>query len=261
MAPQKILVRRLSGDTPHVSTTADMRRANAVLTFVALATLVPIFIVVVADELGIRLVMGGFAILLVAVLGYVTLAKRLPRDGVVYIASRGPGLHFRPPVWTTASTVVLLVLCGLMGIGAAIAAGVDGEGFVSPRRSPLLLTVLSAVSLGVILWPLRVIPGLRLTVDGIQGIRARGEVDWLWDLVGEITVEPGRVARLGLAHAEGSPVLAVPFLMLGSDPQRAAALLRFSKDNPTERPLLAEGGAEAVRRANDVLRARQDSKG
>ena len=40
--------------------------------------------------------------------------------------------------------------------------------------------------------------------------------------------------------------------MLGSDPQRAAALLRFFRDNPGERPVLAEGGTAAVRRANEA---------
>ncbi len=253
MALQKILVRRLSGDTPHVSTTADMRRANAILTLVALATLVPIFIVVVADELGIRLVMGGFAILLVAVLGYVTLVKRLPRDGVVYIASRGPGLHFRPPVWPTALTVVLIVLCGLMGIGAAIAAGVDGDGFVSPRRSPMLLTVLSVVSLGVILWRLRVTPGLRLTVDGIQGIRARGDVDWPWDLVGQVTVT-GPPATLSLTMVDGYVPVTSTMRYLGGDPNQVAAIVRFFRDHPEERGVLETGGEAALAHAADLLR-------
>lgn len=253
MAVQKILVRRLSGDTPHIATTGDMRRANAMMTLVALAILIPVFIVVVDDELGIRLVMVAFALSLAALVGFFHLMKRFPRDGVVYIASRGPGLHFRPPVWPTAVTVALIVLYGLVGVVAAIAVGLDGDGFVSPRRSPLLLTLLAVVFLGVVLWRLQVTPGLLLTVDGLQGIRARGDVDWPWDLLGEVTVT-GPPATLSLTMVDGYVPVTCSMRYLGADPNQVAAIVRFFRDHPEERGVLETGGEAALNRAADVLR-------
>lgn len=246
-----------------VSLLRDGRPPGRFAPIILLFAVPPAVIAAADDRLGLRLVMASLVIVVCAAAVVAVVRSRTMTTGVVRFHDSSHSLWLRPPASPSVAVVVLLFVLLLPAVaqGATDILGLETMPSVVVRRGPYLLAALAAGGLVVMLWRLRRAPGIEMTPSGIHGIRGVGPVHWRWDEVGEVTVEPGRVARLGLAHAEGSPVFAVPFLMLGSDPQRAAALLRFYKDNPTERPLLAEGGAEAVRRANDVLRARQDGKG
>ncbi|MDF2665404.1 MAG: murein endopeptidase [Microbacterium sp.] len=250
MSREKILVRRLSGDHPHVDLTGDDRRFSAARIVLVLTAIAFTLIVVVERDLGTRLVMGSFAVLAAATAGSVTLLRRLSENGVVRIDTEGPGLHFRPPIWPTALTVVLLLLFTLPAVAVAVGGADD---LFTPRRSPMLLVVVVLVFFGVMLWRLRIPSGLRLTVDGIRGIRARGDLAWSWDEVGAVEVS-GPPAALSLTRKDGYVPVTATMRFLGSDPNQVAAIVRFFRDNPAERAVLEQGGRAALDRAAEVLR-------
>lgn len=250
MPSEEVPMRRLSGDHPHIDVAADRRRLSAVRAVLVLAAIGATLIAVVADEAAIRVLMGAVALLALAVVGYLALAPRLLKNGVVRIETRGPGLHFRPPVWPTVLEVVLLLMLALPAVAVG-AVGVDD--LFSVRRTPLVLPVIALVFLGVMLWRVRVAPGLLLTVDGIRGIRARGEIRWTWDEVGAVVVD-GPPAALSLTLADGYVPVTASMRYLGSDPNQVAAVVRFFRDHPDERDVLRQGGRAALDRAAEVLR-------
>lgn len=246
---------------PAVPLLRDGRAPEWLAPVVLLFAILPAVMAVADDRLGLRLVMASLVIVICSAAVVAVVRSRTMTTGVVRFHDTSRSLWLRPPASPSVAVVVLLILLLLPAVaqGATDILGLETMPSVLVRRGPYLLAALAAGGLVVMLWRLRTAPGIEMTPSGLRGIRGVGSVNWGWDELGDVSVEPGRVARLGLAHAEGSPAFAVPFLMLGSDPQRAAALLRFFRDNPGERPVLAEGGTAAVRRANDVLRARVDS--
>lgn len=248
---KKILMRRLSDGRAHIPLAGDARRLSVVQGVTIAIAAGFVLIVAVADDLGIRLLFGAFSLLLVAIAVYVGCLRRLLETGVVRIDTRGPGLRFQPPVWPTAFLVAILLLLALPAV-AVVVIGDAGE-VLSPRRSPLLLPVFSAICLAVMIWRLRVPAGLRLTVDGIRGIRARGDLAWSWDEVGEVGVD-GPPAALTLTRKDGYVPVTASMRYLGSDPNQVATIVRFFRDHPEERAILARGGQAALDRAADALR-------
>ncbi len=218
----------------------------------------PAAVAVFDDRLGLRLVMASLVIVISVAAIVAVVRSRTMAAGVVRFHNSSHSLWLRPPVMPSLAVVVLLTVLLLPAAaqGAVELFGLDTMPSGLTRRVPYVLAALSLGSLVVMLWRLRLAPGIEMTPTGIHGVRGVGAVHWRWDEVGDVTVEPGRVARLALAHAEGSPVLAVPALLLGSDPEQAAALLRFFRDNPEDRVVLAEGGAAALRRVREVTAIR-----
>ncbi len=247
---------------PDVRLRRDGRAPGWLGPVVLLFAILPAVMAVADDRLGLRLVMASLVLVVCSAAVAAVVRSRTMTTGVVRFRDTSRSLWLRPPASPSVAVVILLILLLLPAVaqGATDILGLETMPSVFVRRGPYLLAALAVGGLIAMLWRLRTAPGIEMTPSGIRGIRGVGSVNRRWDELGDVTVEPGPVARLGLAHAEGSPAFAVPFATLGSDPQRAAALLRFYRDNPSERTVLGEGGTAAVRRANDVLRARSDAR-
>lgn len=99
--------------------------------------------------------------------------------------------------------------------------------------------------------------GLRLTVEGLTGIRGRGRVDVPWDELAEAGVFAGPVATLHLVAGGAGPRVEAPMLALGSDPNQVATVVRYFLDVPAARAELDGPGPVVLRAVDDALRARE----
>jgi hypothetical protein len=226
---------------------------------IAALAVIPAVMVLVDDRTGLRLVMGALAIMAVTVGVCLRIMLGTIEPRVVRVVADVPTLHFAPPASATVPTLGLGVAALLPGIAQLIVDVVDlptMSGSFLLGRAPYVLGILGIGVIVVQLWRLRVPEGLELTPQGIRGIRGSGRVDWRWDDLAQVSVIAPPVAKLSLVpNGGGRPVLA-PTLILGSDPNEVAAIVRYYLERPAERAALAEGGVEAVRRVEDALSLR-----
>ena len=235
---------------------SSTQRAALVLLFA-----VPGVVILVADDRwGLRWVMGALTVLIVTVSAGLRVMLGTIESRVVRVVGDAPTLHFAPPSAATVPTLVLGVASLLPAVAQFVVDVNDlptMSGSFLLARAPYALGVLGVAVIAVQLWRLRVPAGLELTPDGLRGIRGSARIDWPWEDLAQVSVVAAPVAKLSLVPraGAGSPILA-PMLVLGSDPNEVAAIVRYYLERPAERGALADGGVEAVRRVENALRAR-----
>jgi hypothetical protein len=246
-----------SGETP-IPVFPNGRSPRPLAWLVIAFTLLPAALAFADDRIGFRLVMGALAltILVVGIGLHVMFGAVEPR--MIRIDADSPDLRFAPPAAATVPTILMSLALLLPAIAQLI---VDTAGLPTMSaswvlsRGPYALGLLGLVLLGVQLSRMRVPAGLTLTPGGLRGIRGRARIEWEWADLAEAKVVAAPAAKLSLTPRGGRAVLA-PAMALGSDPNQVAAIVRFYLTHPGERTVLADGGAAAVRRAEDSLRER-----
>jgi hypothetical protein len=237
------------------------RSPRALASLILLFAVPGVIVAIAGDRLGLRLVMGALAIVVVTVSVALHVMAGVIEARVVRVVKDAPTLHFAPPPVATVP-IFVIGLSLLLPALAQFVADMQGLQTLSTRllsTGPYLLGALGFAAIVVQLWRMRVPAGLELSPEGLRGIRGYGDFAWGWDDLAQVGVIAGPAAKLSLVPrgGMGRPVLA-PTLGLGSDPNEVAAIVRYYFENPAEREALDEGGVEAVRRVEDALRARTE---
>lgn len=212
---------------------------------------VPLFLLLVDDQPGSRLLMGALTVTIIVVGVGLLASFGAIEAGVVRVDRDAATLRFVPPRAATlprTATAIALLLPAIAQ-GVADAAGLPtGLTTAVLSRAPYLLGALGVVVLAVRLWQLRVPTGLELTPTGLRGIRGVADIDLRWDDLADVGVVAAPAAKLTLVTRGGGGGVLAPALALGSDPNQVAAIVRYYLDRPAERGALEEGGVAAVRR-------------
>jgi len=215
------------------------------------------FLAIVPNPPMVRLVMGALAVTIVIAVTGAAMQFRHIQSRASWIDGSSASLWFRPlpsrAAWTMTSAVAALIPAATLGYGLTVGV---------PNGSPFLflavlaLAIVGLASLGVIVWGFRVPAGLAIEPNGLRGIRACGDIHWSWDELGDVEVVAAPGAKLSLRRADGEPPVTAPMLYLGADPNDVAEIVRFFRDHPEERRVLAEGGERAIKRVVEVLASR-----
>lgn len=201
------------------------------------------WIALVDHRIGFRLLMAGLgAAVLSIILGL--LVRRLAlRPGRVRIAAAGE-LRFVPPRSLRISAVAVPIAFLLPAAAAFAIAwfGLPSQPSVLrvSRTMPYVLTAVSLGMLGRAAWSLRTPLGLRVSPEGLRGVRGSGSVALRWDELAGATATLGRAPSLVLLTHSGAAV-SVDAHHLGSDPAIVAALIERYRGRPALRPELADG--------------------
>lgn len=219
-------------------------------------TLLPACLAIVDGRIGFRLLMGALALVCLTVGIGVLVMFGAVAQGTVRVRARGASLRFGPPLAATLPVVVMA--CSLL-LPAIAQLAIDTMGLPTMAmtavfsRAPYALGILGLAILVVQAWRMRVPAGLELTPEGLRGIRGASPVEWPWEELVEAKVVAAPAAKLCLVPKAGVPVMAQAML-LGSDPNQVAAIVRYFLRAPSERAVLREGGEVAVRRVEAALR-------
>ncbi|MDQ1131121.1 hypothetical protein [Microbacterium sp. SORGH_AS_0888] len=220
--------------------------------------LLPALLALVDGRIGFRLLMGSLALVCLTVGVGVLVMFGAVGQGSVRVRPGGASLRFGPPL---AATLPVVVMAFSLLLPAIAQLAIDTAGLPTMAmtavfsRAPYVLGILGVAILVVQAWRMRVPAGLELTPEGLRGIRGAGVVAWTWEELVEAKVVAAPAAKLCLVPKGGAPVMAQAML-LGSDPNQVAAIVRYFLRTPSERAVLLEGGEAAVRRAEAGLRVR-----
>lgn len=204
------------------------------------AMVVGVLLAFQSDDLSYRLQMVSLAFA-VGMLGVALLLWELSAAvGVVRIEQPAsslrftyvPGLDLAYPL-AAALIMVPAGIAGLVRLSGATAAEI-GFG----RRTPYVLGLLGLVFFVQQLWALRVSRGLKLTPEGIRGIRGMGRVALTWDDLNAASAMSTRSGAKLALHLKHGAVNVIPRRLIGSDPDAVAAIINYFLRHPADRGLL-----------------------
>jgi hypothetical protein len=208
----------------------------------------------VADGALYRLALVMFAAVLVLLIPYLFVLMLAVHRGGIQVARRG-GLRFVASPFVIILPLLISTVGLIPGLLAVAAPAWTGESFGTGQGSIWwsLTSLLSLSWLAQQAWRLRLPSGLRLSADGLFGVRGSSAVRVAWDQLGEVTAIPGPTgARLQLTVAQ-SPIV-IDAAMLGSDPSVVATIIEHFRTHPDDRRSLSDAD-EAIRRVEEAHRA------
>ena len=196
--------------------------------------------------LGLRLLLAGLGVIVLAALGVAVSWAGALRVGEVRVAPEAAGLRFSAPGSLIASMIVVALVGVLVAVLLVVieAVGLPATSGSGPARfGPAVLGVAAGGWAVVLLVGLRVPPGLTLTPEGVRGVRGAGPVALAWDDLARVEVlASSHGARLVL-HAVGGGVSSVDPHWTGSDPNLVAAIVEHFRARPADRAALRDGPA------------------
>lgn len=220
--------------------------------FFGLLAFIGVMVAIAADEPGLRLMMAGAAVFAVLALFFLSVLQRGQARGFIGHASKGT-LTFRP----VFAFFGLQLAMAVVGIATALGVLVVDPSMLRGQGSIWIGTfgVGSVIWLTMQLFSLRLPAGLRITEDGLTGVRGVGPRTFSWDEIVDVTPEiEGREVALGLTDVHGLITNVGASSYLGSDPALVAQVVNHFLDHPEDRHLLSDPSA-AIRRVEQAAQA------
>ncbi|MFV0427032.1 MAG: hypothetical protein ACK5KU_08355 [Beutenbergiaceae bacterium] len=244
---------------PTISTNARPVAARGPWPFMVLLLGLPVLALVIAladDRTGFRLLMAGLAVTgLVLVMGLAMWNHALAA-GRIRIRNTGP-LHFVPPATVLAASLGVAIAFQIPALTALVVGNSDLPTMTTSTRftmlGPPVLALVGLVLLARSIWSVRTPVGLRVTADGLDGVRGARPLSLAWDEIDSADAPGPHGPHLALLTTTGNTIV-IETHYIGSDPAIVARILQHYRDNPAQRHEL-EDGQQAVRVVEDDLGA------
>lgn len=218
---------------------------KALLLVLCVVPAIAIAIAAVDTRPGFQLFMASLAAMMIVLIAALYLRLLGLQAGAVRIAGDG-GLRFSPPPSHRVGLVgvPLAALLPVAALGAISALNLETQASSSRLMFalPYVLTAVAVVSLARVAWSLRYPVGLKVSHEGLTGVRGGAPVDLAWDDILSASPSGEHGPRLRVLLRSGESVM-IDGHHLGSDPAIVAAVIEFYRATRARRGELADGRA------------------